>query len=414
MFKNKTIVKAVLLWLCSLSVMCTGVVSPALPILQKSFSHLPNAAMLTKMMVVVPNLFIALFSPLFGFLAPRVGKIRLLMFAMILYALAGTSGVYLKDIQHMIMLRAFLGIAIAAIMTVAVTLIADYFDGFERSSLVGMQTTVMSIGSTLYTMLSGAIADINWRNIFYLYSMSLLIMPFIHIFLFEPSEHPEIATTQQKSERKIVQNNFAIFLVCGINLLTMTMFYMITLQLPFLLYNDPAFASMNMNAKKIAFAISCEVLFAAAFSLKYRRFKKNRDFAVMCAMAFALMSLSYIIISYSANYAMIILAMIVCGIGMGLMMPNSTLWIISITKPANRPLFMGIFTTSTFLGKFLSPLVAAGIFSFTSMRKAFTVDAFIMLFVAILAMYLNDYFKRINRVLFRKQLRHDNKTKNKV
>jgi MFS family permease len=404
--KNKNIVKFVLLWLCSLSVMCTGVVSPALPIIKKHFTDLQieNAAMLVKMMVVVPNLFIAICSPIFGYFAVKVGKIRMLTLGIILYAISGTSGLYLNDLKHIIFFRALLGIAIAAVMTVTITLIADYFDSTERSSLVGLQTTFMSIGSTVYAVLSGIIADINWKNIFYLYLMAVIVLPFVRIFLFEPSTDPS-KNNHHKSDTKIIQNNFAIFLVCAVNLITMSMFYMVWLQLPFLLYNDPAFINSGINAKKVATATSMEVIFAAALSLKYRRFKKNRDFAVMCAMAFAFMSLSYVIIAHANHYAVILVAMGVCGIGMGLMMPNSTLWVISITKPENRPLFLGIFTTSTFLGKFFSPLIAAPLIAATSIRSTFLIDAFLMLFVAVLSMYLNDYFKRVNRAIFRAEFR---------
>lgn len=404
MIRNKNLIKAILLWLCSLSVMCTGVVSPALPIIKKSFDHLENAAILVKMMVVVPNLFIAIFSPIFGYVAVKFGKVRLLLVVLVIYACAGTTGAYLQSIHKIIFFRAILGISIAGIMTVATTLIADYFDSFERSSLVGMQTTVMSIGSTIFAMLSGVLADVNWHNIFYLYGMSLLILPFVKLFLVEPSNNHDCENGAHKTDKKIIQNNFVIFLVCMINLVTMTAFYMIPLQLPFLLYNDPYFVSFGINAKKVAFAISCQVIVAAMCSLRYRRLKKSRDFAVMCALGFGFMAMSYILVSHAHHYFVVIAAMLLCGVGMGLMMPNSTLWIISITEPKKRPLFLGLFTTSTFAGKFLSPIVAAPLIYFSSIRTTFAVYAFFMLFIAILAMYLNDYFKRINRVLYRHKI----------
>ena len=78
--KNKNLVKLTLLAITSLSTMCTGVVSPALPIIQKHLEEdgATDIGFVVKMMVVVPNLFIALFSPVFGYLAPKIGKLRLL------------------------------------------------------------------------------------------------------------------------------------------------------------------------------------------------------------------------------------------------------------------------------------------------------------------------------------------------
>jgi len=96
----------------------------------------------------------------------------------------------------------------------------------------------------------------------------------------------------------------------------------------------------------------------------------------------------------------------VCGIGMGMLMPNSTLWVISITKPEKRPLFIGIFNTSTYAGKFLSPFIAMPLLWLipNNPRMLFEICAFLMLFVAVLAMWMNDRFKRINKVIYRKEL----------
>ena len=424
--KNKNIVKGTLMCLSSLSTMCTGVVSPALPIIQKDLEAggATDIGLIVKMMVVVPNMFIALFSPIFGFLAPKIGKLRLLFISLLLYACAGVSGSFLPTIYHIIVMRAVLGISIAGVLTVVTTLIADYFDGPERSSLIGMQTMFMSVGSTVYGITAGVLADISWRNIFYLYGMALIYLPIAWKFLFDP-EVVNNTDERIKTDRKIVQNNIAILLVCVVNLFVMIMFYMIKLQLPYILYDDPiinhvtiphmygASSVVPMNAKLVSIALSCEVVVTTVVAFRYRYFKQNRDFSVMCAMGLAFMAVSYLMITHSLNYWMILVSMAICGIGMGMLMPNSTLWAISITKPEKRPLFIGIFNTSTYAGKFLSPFAAMPLLFFipNNPRMLFEVCAFLMLFVAVLAMWMNDKFKRINKVMYRKSLRRTVSTK---
>ena len=420
--KYKTFVKLTLLALSSLANLCTGAVSPALPLIQKDLeaSGAVDVGLVVKMMVVMPNVFIAIFSPIFGCFANKIGKLRLLFIAMFLYAASGTAGVYLPTIYHILISRAVLGVCIAAILTVVTSLIADYFDGPERSSLIGMQTMFMSIGSTVYGFVAGVLADISWRNIFWLYGMSIIYLPFAIKFLFNPNSSLN-SDNGIKTSEKIVQNNVAIILVCCVNLFVMVMFYMIKLQLPYMLYNDPAINYVSIpsfknglhlvriaiNAKLVAICLSCEVIVTTFVAYKYRRFKANRDFSVMCAMGFAFMALSYLMITHSINYWMILLSMGICGAGMGMLMPNSTLWIISITKPEKRPLFIGMFNTSTYAGKFLSPFIAAPLLWLIpkNPRMLFEFCAFMMLFVAILSMWANDRFKRINRVIYRREQR---------
>ena len=417
--KHKNIIKATLLLLSSLSTMCTGVVSPALPIIQRALEAegATDIGLIVKMMVVVPNVFIAIFAPIFGYIVPKIGKLRLLFIALVVYAISGVSGSFLPTIYYIIFMRAILGITIAGILTVVTTLIADYFDGPERSSLIGMQTMFMSIGSTVYGLTAGVLADIGWRNIFYLYGMAIFYFPLAWKFLFNPDvvNHTE---ERIKTDRKIIQNNIAILLVCCINLFVMVMFYMIKLQLPYILYSDPAINHVSlpsifgvakeftMNAKLVSVVLTCEVVVTTFVAFKYRRFKANRDFSVMCAMGLSFMALSYIAISKSSNYYMILVSMCVCGIGMGMLMPNSTLWAISITKPEKRPFFIGIFNTSTYAGKFLSPFIAIPLLYFipNNPRLLFEICAIMMFFVAVLSMWMNDKFKRINKIIYRKEL----------
>ena len=247
--------------------------------------------------------------------------------------------------------------------------------------------------------------------------MAIFYFPFAWKFLFNPDvvNHTE---ERIKTDRKIVQNNIAILLVCCINLFVMVMFYMIKLQLPYILYSDPAInhvslpnffgvaKSFTMNAKLVSVVLTCEVIVTTFVAFKYRRFKANRDFSVMCAMGLSFMALSYIMISKSSNYYMILVSMCVCGMGMGMLMPNSTLWAISITKPEKRPFFIGIFNTSTYAGKFLSPFIAIPLLYFipNNPRLLFEICAIMMFCVAVLSMWMNDKFKRINKVIYRREL----------
>ena len=426
--KNKTIVKLTLLLLITLSSLCTGVVNPALPLIQKHFSDVANANLLVKLMVVMPNVFMSIFSPIFGVLAQKVSKLKLLFFAILLYAIAGTSGYYLPTLSSIIIARAGLGIAIAGIMTVVTALIADYFDGPERSSLISMQTVFMSVGSIIYGFVAGVLADIYWRNIFTLYLVAVIYFPLAVIFLFNPQQKTDTNNNTIKTGDRIVQNNFAIALICCVQLFVFVMFYVVRLQLPYLLYEDKAlnvvnlphfvggfhFAKVSINAKLVSICFSCEVLFTTLISMKYTRFKHNRDYSVMCAMGLAFMSLSYLLLTHAVNYYMSLFAMCICGAGMGMLMPNSTLWVISITKPQNRSISIGALNASTAIGKFSSPFLALPLLKLipNNPRMIFEICAFLMMFVAILSMWANDRFKRINRVVYRKSIRAKNSQAN--
>jgi MFS family permease len=113
----------------SLTVMSGATVSPSLPGLQESFSQVESVEILVRLVLTMPALFIAIFAPLAGSLVDRVGRKQVLLFSVILYGIAGGSGLVLDSLYAILAGRALLGVAVAGVMTSATALIADYYSG---------------------------------------------------------------------------------------------------------------------------------------------------------------------------------------------------------------------------------------------------------------------------------------------
>jgi MFS family permease len=131
-------------------------------------------------------LFIVLAGPLTGWFLDRKGRLPLLIPAMLLYAIAGSSGLYLDSIWSILAGRALLGVAVAGIMTSATTLIADYYKGPERSQFMGWQAAFMNFGGIVFLTAGGGLAEMGWRWPFIIYLSSLLLVPLVYYSLTEP------------------------------------------------------------------------------------------------------------------------------------------------------------------------------------------------------------------------------------
>ncbi|TCG09568.1 hypothetical protein BZM27_04385 [Paraburkholderia steynii] len=79
---------------------------------------IPDADVLTLIVLVIPALMIALFSPLVGSLVDAFGRKRLYMTAVAIYAVAGVLPFWLKNLYAIVVSRAVIGLAEAAIVTV--------------------------------------------------------------------------------------------------------------------------------------------------------------------------------------------------------------------------------------------------------------------------------------------------------
>jgi len=140
----------------------------------------------------MPALIIAFSAPFSGFLADKAGRKSLLIFGLILYAIAGNTGLYLSDLYLLIAGRALLGIAVAAIMLASVTLVGDYFIDKARSRFLGIQASFMAAGGIVFLVSEGLLADIHWRWPFAIYAVSLGILFMALLFIHEPAYLKEI------------------------------------------------------------------------------------------------------------------------------------------------------------------------------------------------------------------------------
>lgn len=74
---------------CWLAVIGAILIAPILPFMEKEFSYLPNANALVTLTLALPALMITIFSPLVGSLVDAIGRKRVLIISLIVYAFAG-------------------------------------------------------------------------------------------------------------------------------------------------------------------------------------------------------------------------------------------------------------------------------------------------------------------------------------
>ncbi len=373
-------VKLALLLVSSLTIMSMITISASLPDMTNAFSDIPNGKKLVKLTLTFPGLFIALSAMVAGIIIDKFGRLKLLGISLILYALGGSSGYWLDNIYLILAGRALLGISVGVSMTIVTTLIADYYQGKARQKFAGLQIAVMSIGGIIFITLGGFLADINWRVPFLLYLFSILILPFGYLFLKEPPRQSEV-----KSDTKIVKSPAIIWFVFLNVMLMWILFFIIPVQIPFYLKS----IGVEKNAL-IGIAIASTTFFSAVSAFSYSKIKDKLGFKQIFAIGYLLMAVAYMCIAYGNSYEMVLLAMLLAGLGMGVMIPNANIWVMQLAPPEIRGKEIGRLTTFWFMGQFLSPIVLLPFLEFTTQARLFFILAMVLfgLSVLLIALYL--------------------------
>ena len=364
--------KLTVLLVSSLTIMSIVTISPALPQMSLAFSGVDNAEFLVKLILTLPALFIAFFSPLAGALIDRYGRLKLLYLALLLYAVSGASGYFLTNIYHILISRALLGVAVGISMTVVNTLVADYFEGAARQKFVGLQVAFMSLGGILFIGIGGILADINWRLPFLIYLFSLLVLPFTMIFLHEP----DIKMHQGPRETKLKTPHIIWLLL--FNVMTMwILFFLIPVQIPFHLKA----IGVGKNAL-IGAAIAISTAFSAISSISYSRIKDKFSFYSIFSAGYLLMAIAFGLVALAKSYLLVTMGMMLAGLGMGMMIPNTNIWVMKIAPPEIRGKEIGRLTTFWFLGQFLSPILLLPLSATYSISNTFYVAAVFLLLLS--------------------------------
>jgi len=367
-------VKLALLLVSSLTIMSMITISASLPDMTKTFSDVPNGGKLVKMVLSFPGLFIALSAIIAGLVIDRIGRLKLLGVALVLYAVSGSSGYWLDNLYAILAGRALLGICVGITMTIVTTLVADYYQGKARQKFAGLQIAVMSLGGIIFITLGGVLADISWRVPFLLYFFSILILPFTYLFLKEPVKVEEIHT-----KVKAVKSPKIIWFVFVNVMLMWIMFFIIPIQIPFYLKS----IGIEKNSL-IGVAIASSTFFSAIGAISFSKIKDRFSFKQIFGLGYLLMAIAYICIAVGNSYEMVMLAMLLGGLGMGVMIPNANVWVMQLAPLEIRGREIGRLTTFWFMGQFLSPIILLPMLDVVSQSQLYFLIAGILLILSLI------------------------------
>jgi MFS family permease len=379
---NALPVRLTLLFVSTLTVMAGATIAPSLPAMRQFFASVNNADFLVRLVLTAPALFIALGAPIVGVLIDKFGRKPLLTVALAIYGIAGSSGLWLDSLGFILIGRALLGMSVAGVMVTATALIADYYVGAARGQFLGLQAAFMSLGGVVFLTFGGFLADVNWRFPFSIYLAALVLIPCVVFLLPEPvrSNSSDVST----SEENITELPIAVIATTYIAaLLSQIVFYMIPVQLPFYLKE-----LVNANASQSGLAIAFATLFSAVTSLLYQRIKSRFNFLTIYAIAFLNIAIGYGFISLAKSYPVVMGGLAITGLGLGMLTPNMTFCLTSITPTLARGRVLGGLTTSFFLGQFCSPLISQPLGLKVGLSATYGAGALMMLAMSVITVIM--------------------------
>ncbi|WP_294292776.1 MFS transporter, partial [uncultured Sphingomonas sp.] len=234
----------------------------------------------------------------------------------------------------------------ATIMTVATTLIGDYFDGERRERWITIQTAVTSLSAILLIATGGILGEaFGSRGPFLLYVLALPIGAAAALTLFEPAATARVVARDPFPFRAIAS-------ILGLTLGAALLFYTLMLQIGAVLEGVGVSSPAVIGA--VGAAANLGVVLGA---LVFRRLGKVSP-RTMLAMGFALAAAGYIGVGATGTFWPVAVMTVVASIGGGILLPALLTWVLRVLPPFARGRGTGLWTGTFFLGQFLAPILA--------------------------------------------------------
>ena len=135
----------------------------------------PDASVTSiQMLCSLPSLIMVPTALIVSTLASKIYKKHISIFCTCLYMIAGLAPLIFHDnIQQLLIASVFVGIGVGGVQNAIFSLIADYFDGVERGTAMGLFATFVCLGGVLWTQVSSRLGAADWTHAYYAFFMMI-------------------------------------------------------------------------------------------------------------------------------------------------------------------------------------------------------------------------------------------------
>jgi MFS transporter, ACDE family, multidrug resistance protein len=335
-----------------MAVLGTSSIMPAFPTIVRELGVSSGQVGLLITVFTLPGI---VMTPLLGVLSDRYGRKKILVPALLLFGIAGGACAFARDFNVLLALRFFQGMGAAALGTLNVTVIGDIYDGRERSSALGYNSSVLSAGTASYPAIGGLLATFGW---FYPFALPLAAIPIAIVVLFS-LHNPEPRNDDRLGDYfgSVWENlhDREVFGLIGASLLTFIVLFGPQISYLPILMN----ARFDAPSYVIGAVLSSASVTTALTSTQLGRLTRRFSEKGLLKVAFVLYAIALIVVAFTPSLPLLVLPAVPFGVAQGINLPNVFSLLNAHAPTENRGAFMATNGMSLRAGQTIGPLFMA-------------------------------------------------------
>lgn len=345
-----------------------GLFSPGLvlPQIERAFIDTPNVKLLTELVGTLAGFAFAMGAPIAGALIARLGCRRVLLPALLLFAVAGAAPALLQDLWSILAARLVLGFALSGVFTSALAGIGALPEGLKMR-LFGLFSVVGGATAIILFPLIGAIGHFGWQPAFLVNLMALAAVP---LAMTLPRTlgmaAPQDAAIQQNAARDRGLLNAAM-----IGLLVLAAMAGMGMLI------GPIYAPLYLvqlgisDTRLFAVPATCGSIAAVCASALYGRMHAVLGIRGLWAVAMLAMGAALVLAGISTSMMLFTVAVVANSAMVALMAPNVSASAVAFSPPHLAAQAIGLANGVMFGAQLAFPLLAAWLRSVAGLGGVF-------------------------------------------
>ena len=365
-----------------IAVLGVASVTPAFPKLAEALEVAPQNVGWLVTAFTFPTMAL---GPVIGVLADRLGRKKILVPALFLFGIAGAACAVAPNFAVLLLLRFLQGIGAAPLLSLSVTLIGDLYAGEKRTTAMGYNASISSIGTATYPTLGGALATLGWNYPFFL---PLLAIPVGLLVLFS-LKTPELQGERNLREYlrnalNILKNRQIVGLFIGSAANFILLYGAYVTYLPTLI--DDSFEASALTIGLILSSVSVALAFTSSqLGRLARRFSEG----TLIRASFVFYALALLIVPFVQSLWLLLIPTTLFGVGLGIGMPSIQTLLAELAPREYLATVMSINGTFFGLGQTLGPLIMGIAFGIGGISSVFYVGVAFAFLTLVVFRYCN-------------------------
>lgn len=335
-----------------------------------------TSALMAQMAATFLNLVLVIVALFSGRIAQRIGRRMMCTLGMGLFLLSGVCGALCTTALWCVFLwSGFLGAGTGLFVPAVSSMMIDYLEEGERGTIAGLQTAGVNLGGMLLSLLSGVLAAGSWKNAYLVFLLAGPVMVLCLKFL--PGKEPAPA---QENARPRTPIPAAVWLAALQTTVFAILYFAFSTNISLLL-TERGISDTTMSGLVTAVFM----LGGCLFGLLLTRVMALAG-AKTPALAFLLLTLSYLAIFFLPGTIPLLIAAFVGGGSLSLIFPYFLVTIANRVDPSVSVISSSlIVSVGPNLGSFLSPMILTNLSTLlfgSSVAHRFLLSAILSLLLA--------------------------------